>query len=65
MTCTEEEAKKKLCPLVAAHDPQRDLAMKSFHHSQVCVGSACMAWRWVTPKYKDSGGFCGIAGECT
>lgn len=66
MAYTEEEAKEKLCPFVAGHDPQRDMNKRTFHHSQTCVGTACMAWQPVYPDHRQDDqmlrGYCGLAG---
>lgn len=61
----EHEASGKLCVLGSA----ADTAARQGH----CVGSKCMAWRWVETNVEDcqggtmvSGdthGYCGLAGE--
>jgi hypothetical protein len=44
---TEEEAKTKRCHLVQ-RDP-RDRPLPA-HPNELCIGSACSAWRWLTAK---------------
>lgn len=63
---TEDEAKKKVCPVGAmrgTYDGNWDKGS--------CIGSACMAWR---PLFEDrgihgshvkSGGYCGLVGKST
>ena len=63
---TEEEAKTKSCcgPMQAEYGKT---------HVVNCIGSACMAWRWVSVgmQYEHAGyggsergkGFCGLAGK--
>lgn len=45
---TEEEAKTKWCPFTRAADLEGNRGLVSGHeHPQtMCIGSACMAWRW-------------------
>lgn len=53
MRITEEEAKKRVCPL------SRD-EYGSWKH---CLGSGCMAWRWVGKGEGPDAdkGFCGMS----
>ncbi len=65
---TEEEAKAKRCcgPMGCG-----SAAPGTTDHAdgvRFCIGSACMAWRWVsrapgTPPRADEPGFCGKAGK--
>ena len=78
MMLTEEKAKTKWCPeVIASHtDPRRGFhpgeEPKQYHQSglHLCIGSACMAWRWsLDTTYDDEvmchrrQGYCGKAGE--
>lgn len=66
---TAEEANSKWCPMARSGEPQRRGANRWFSDSGVptltmCVGSACMMWRW----RNDTGearteGYCGLAGK--
>ena len=52
---TEEEAKKKICPM----------SMNGDQYMR-CIASRCMAWRWeqTAIEYEDpTRGFCGLAGK--
>lgn len=86
---TEEEAKTKWCPYARvvmgdAEEPAigpfnrdhwiNDDNLASTIHRSTCIGSACMAWRWVPksgnskdgkPNYYAGNwkGFCGLAGK--
>lgn len=56
---TESEAAKKWCPILVIAQPKLD---------HVCMGSACMMWRWdVVPEQpggdKNWDGHCGLAGK--
>jgi hypothetical protein len=65
---TEEEAKTKWCPPTAASSIDGDT------HAGDCIGSRCMAWRWLHKAGKDENdqpnyyagpwqGYCGLAGR--
>ena len=69
---TENEAKTKLCVNSA---PNWVSSTSSVHPSAACLGSACMAWRWL-PRYGENPnnsaegmslppteGYCGLAGR--
>lgn len=68
---TEEEAKTKWCPhAIASHTNPRQHNGEVWLHN--CIGSACMAWRWVGgfPLPNDPPaisnryhGYCGLAGK--
>lgn len=52
-TIPEDQAKKKLCPLL--------LAAEASYRSK-CAGSDCMMWQWTTIKIGDTQyGYCGLA----
>lgn len=53
MRITEEEAKKRVCPLL------RPTGISSPH----CCGSLCLAWRWVGKGEGPDAdkGFCGMS----
>lgn len=71
---TEQEAKTKWCPQSTSGDyrPDPNNAGKEVRHP-LCIGSACMAWRWdsVGMEYEHAGyggrergkGHCGLAGQ--
>lgn len=51
-------------PVEHAEDAeQRWRPTGEFHPVARCVGSRCMAWRWVMPVVGDSRGYCGLAGK--
>lgn len=71
---TEKEAAEKWCPHVRQSDgpdvPVFNRGVKGNAHNDHennrgalcnCIGSACMAWRWVWGDNKK--GFCGLAGR--
>ena len=75
---TEPEAKTKWCPFIRLTKPDES-ALTSWNRSwnrvidggpleeTVCIGSACMAWRWDRPQEIDvpiasDDGHCGLAG---
>jgi hypothetical protein len=78
---TEDEAKKKWCPHVQVSvstgidgteaDDNRNSTKHDFDRQPVCIGSACMAWRWKAQQQLpiDEGlapsheGYCGLAGQ--
>ena len=65
---TEEEAKTKWCPqCVSQTDGDAE-------YSQRCLGSGCMAWRWIwtvspygvpdfVAEIETKNGYCGLAGK--
>lgn len=63
---TEDEAKTKWCPFARVVDSARGTDGEGAR----CIGSACMAWRWLTSPevvaaYPGSvaDGYCGLAGR--
>ncbi len=63
MLLTEEEAKTKLCP--EAIGPG-DINWAMVPTGRMCIGSACMAWRWHEFELDPNTGlqgFCGKAGR--
>ncbi len=82
----EEEAKEKWCPfsrqlgtltsisdgeIVSMGTQNRGHQMGGPLQNCMCIGSACMAWRWegaeggrmLNPTNKDHPGYCGLAGK--
>lgn len=70
----EKEAMKKWCPFVRHFSASAEGASGSFNRydsgkpvdGSFCLGSECMAWRWITAAYAEEGGqlgYCGLAGE--
>lgn len=64
---TENEAKTKWCPHSrswsesGAANRGRDGQVNS---EDMCLGSHCMAWRWVnSASSRDKSGYCGLAGK--
>lgn len=69
---TEQDAKQKWCPLtreVMYYNPQALVGNRDHTGSAfpVCIGSACMAWRWeVSPGSigdRMNHGYCGNFGK--
>ena len=81
---TEEEAKNKWCPRTSLsgagsvgemewHTNRPTFADVEAKGFDLCVGSACMAWRWDTENHlrgggvheisSDTSGYCGLAGK--
>lgn len=64
---TEDEAKTKWCPHVRVGDKAVNRYFDGFPSHSYCIGSECMAWRWIKPVYtgdaKNKYGFCGLAGK--
>jgi hypothetical protein len=62
---TEEEAKKKWCPMVRiAHENvvanrTDGYGDNNFHKLQCCIASDCMMWRLNIQPY----GYCGLGGK--
>lgn len=59
MILTEEEAKKKVCPILEARSHFR----KASSSPELCIGAKCMMWRWGDQKAKEPTGHCGMAGK--
>lgn len=60
MPKTEDEANKKACCSNAARMVGDDKKIAR----GVCLGSACMAWRWIAEgSLNDERGYCGLAGK--
>lgn len=83
-TCTEEEAKTKWCPHArvgftgaAGNRYSMDIDKSQASPFAVCIGSACMSWRWESFASRDNPtrapgagqsfdmtrGYCGLAGR--
>ena len=63
---TENEAKGKWCPHAVVNGHNRHPATGNITDAgMACVGSNCMAWRWVNGSEKASvgRGYCGLAGR--
>jgi hypothetical protein len=64
---TEEEAKGKWCPHVRIMmgGAANSVAVNRGSSVVRCIGSECMAWRWVKGSEKASvgRGYCGLAGR--
>lgn len=60
---TEEEAKAKWCPLITYAIPSaREIRNPGSSYDE-CLGSRCMAWRWIGSKGPEQQGYCGLAGK--
>jgi hypothetical protein len=58
---TEEEAKKKWCPMVRL--PELEIAEPEIvEASNRCEGAGCMMWRWDDTRGRWLG-YCGLAGK--
>lgn len=66
---TEDEAKTKICHRSIDGDdsPAPVIGNEMFAKNYACIGSACMAWRWIDdPEAMEDEpyeGFCGLAGK--
>lgn len=76
---TEDEAKTKICyrSIDGDDSPAPVIGNEMFAKKFACIGSACMAWRWIrTPQEAEinrhglsapsehvDAGFCGLAGK--
>ncbi len=70
MIVTEEAAEMKWCPFTRSgmHGTNTSAGLNrpaDFIPGTVnCIGSACMAWRWLTDDENQIvGGYCGLAGK--
>lgn len=68
MILMEKQAKRKWCPFTRVIHSAGDVpvAANRFSNGQrsnasQCIGSACMAWRWIGSAPER--GFCGLAGR--
>jgi hypothetical protein len=63
---SEKEASDKWCPFVRGHETSMSSSVNRRHSGKpstyaMCLGSACMAWRW-EDRLRDRG-YCGMAGK--
>lgn len=70
MIC-ESDAEAKWCPFSRVlstqgvhnrvpKDPRQDAdAVNALEEAALCMGGACMAWRWIDPEGSDEG-YCGL-----
>lgn len=73
MSVTEEEAKTKWCPEArASNNGEQPVTINRSYNAPdpdcLCIGSACMAWRWKLQTRFDEEregklGYCGKAGK--
>jgi len=61
---TEQEARRKWCPMVNIASPPGGLhrIISSRELGLKCIASGCMLWRLADPDRKDSG-YCGLGGK--
>lgn len=59
---TEDEAKTKTCHKTLIPVASSDGSAPWFS-PQLCLGSACMAWRWGADAFRPYDGYCGLAGR--
>ncbi len=61
---TEDEAKTKTCcgPKVLTASLLLGKTDQSLKPAMLCLGSACMGWRWVVTLEGPDHGYCGLAG---
>lgn len=66
---TEDEARKKWCPMVRTglvhgmavnHHIDMEPKGQGVHDETRCIASECMMWRWITGDKIE--GYCGLAG---
>jgi hypothetical protein len=67
MIIKEEDAKKKICPVLRKKSvgffkksAAQEVVLKSTGLYERCRGSECMMWRWGPGN---EGGYCGLAGK--
>ena len=62
---TEDEAKTKWCPqtLHATLRVTDHVKLPVEMSGALCIGSKCMAWRWLDDEPGCEAGFCGLAGR--
>lgn len=67
MTLTEKEARNKWCPFTGNRSPEMPPLREEHDDADGCLGSGCMAWRWVRSalgeKDPDRQGYCGLSGD--
>jgi hypothetical protein len=72
MLVTEEEAKKKWCPMVSFHVgfksnvfDNKPGGSPAHNGSCFCIASDCMKWRWRESIWagKETLGYCGLGGK--
>ncbi len=64
MILTEEEAKKKWCPMfrfMTDHGTYMTNRQPGFFDEPFCIASACMVWQWIDRLAgKVDTGYCGL-----
>lgn len=61
---TEAEARSKWCHRVSLDAADDGKNSRDVTRSYVeCLGSRCMAWRWIGSQGPEQQGYCGLAGK--
>jgi hypothetical protein len=63
MIVTEQEAETLWCPHARDAYGNRFVDEQGVERGSVCVGSKCMAWRWLQGTKHAGRGYCGLSGK--